>query len=93
MHSRLREMCEFLEYDGADYRHLPPNGGPDDLVVLWKRSPGRRTLPGRARGVVRAQLQESSAVLRESESRILKELKDRKDPRELKWPGGKAGRG
>ena len=93
MHSRLREMCEFLEYDGADYRHLPPNGGPDDLVVLWKRSPGRRTLPGRARGVVRAQLQEPPAVLRESESRILKELKDRKDPRELKWPGGKAGRG
>ena len=27
MHSRLHEMCEFLEYDGADYRHLPPNGG------------------------------------------------------------------
>src|SRR3954469_22642282 len=56
MHSRLREMCEFLEYDGADYRHMPPNGGADDLVVLWKRSPQRRALPGRTRGVARAQL-------------------------------------
>jgi DNA replication protein DnaC len=94
MHSRLREMCEFLEYDGADYRHMPPNGGPDDLTVLWKRSPNRRTLPGRTRGVARAQLQpSSSSIVRESEARILNELKDRKDPRELKWPGGKAGRG
>ena len=92
MHSRLREMCEFLEYDGADYRHMPPNGGPDDLVVLWKRSPNRRTLPGRTRGVARAQLGEST-LLADSESKILKELKDRKDPRDLKWPGGKAGRG
>src|SRR5205085_10686639 len=24
IHSRLHEMCEFLELDGADYRHLPP---------------------------------------------------------------------
>ena len=32
IHSRLHEMCEFLEYDGADYRHLPPNGGMDDLL-------------------------------------------------------------
>ena len=29
IHSRLHEMCEFLKYDGADYRHLPPNGGPE----------------------------------------------------------------
>ena len=36
MHSRLHEMCEFLEYDGADYRQLPPNGGVDDLLTLWK---------------------------------------------------------
>jgi DNA replication protein DnaC len=56
IHSRLHEMCEFLEYDGADYRHLPPNGGVEDLVMLWKRSPGRRTLPARSKGPVRAQL-------------------------------------
>ena len=49
-------MCDFLEYDGADYRHLPPNGGVDDLVTLWKRVAGRRSLPTRAKGPVRAQL-------------------------------------
>jgi hypothetical protein len=31
-------------------------------------------------------------VLKESEARVMKEIRDRKDPRELKWPGGKAGR-
>ena len=72
MHSRLHEMCEFLEYEGGDYRMMPANGGPDDLVTLWKKSRARRTtLPSRAQGPARAQLRE---------------------PRELKWPGGKAGR-
>ena len=33
-------MCEFLEYDGGDYRMLPANGGPDDLATLWKREEG-----------------------------------------------------
>lgn len=56
IHSRLHEMCDFLEYDGADYRHLPPNGGVDDLVAMWKVKPSRRTLPARAKGPVRAQL-------------------------------------
>src|SRR3954454_14369553 len=55
IHSRLHEMCEFLEYDGADYRHLPPNGGVDDLVTMWKVKPSRRTLPARAKGPIRAQ--------------------------------------
>ena len=55
LHSRLFEMCEFLEYDGADYRHLPPNGGADDLFNLWKAQP-RRRLPGKTAGQVRAQL-------------------------------------
>ena len=36
MRSRLHEMCEFVEMDGADYRELPVNGGVDDLVTLWK---------------------------------------------------------
>ena len=55
MHSRLREMCEFLEYDGPDYRFLPPNGGPDDLYKLWKEQP-RRKLPVRTTVRARAQL-------------------------------------
>jgi DNA replication protein DnaC len=56
IHSRLHEMCEFLEYDGADYRHLPPNGGVDDLLAMWKVKPNRRALPARAKGPIRAQL-------------------------------------
>jgi DNA replication protein DnaC len=82
MYSRLQEMCDFLEYDGADYRHLPPNGGVTDLVTLWKLAPSRRTLPARTRGPARAQW---------NESKVQRELETRKDPRELKWPGGKLG--
>jgi DNA replication protein DnaC len=64
IHSRLHEMCEFLEYDGADYRHLPPNGGVDDLVMLWQRNPRRRaTLPPRAKGPIRAQLKQPAREL------------------------------
>ena len=57
LHSRLREMCEFLEYDGPDYRNLPPNAGADDLYKLWKAQP-RRKLPARAQGQARAQLKQ-----------------------------------
>jgi DNA replication protein DnaC len=55
LHSRLREMCEFLEYDGPDYRNLPPNAGADDLFIQWKAQP-RRKLPARSQGQARAQL-------------------------------------
>jgi DNA replication protein DnaC len=75
MHSRLHEMCDFLEYDGGDYRMMPANGGPDDLATLWKRNRGRRALPSRATRPARAQLG------REREPR---------EARELNWPGGKA---
>ncbi len=36
MYSRMHEMCDFIDYGGADYRLLPPNGGVDDLIALWK---------------------------------------------------------
>ena len=55
LHSRLKEMCEFLEYDGPDYRQQPPNIGADDLYKLWKAQP-RRKLPARSQGQARAQL-------------------------------------
>jgi DNA replication protein DnaC len=76
IHSRLHEMCDFLEYDGADYRLLPPNGGPDDLLMEWKRSRSatpRRTLPARSKGPIRAQLRQPGPS------------------RDLGWTGGKAG--
>jgi DNA replication protein DnaC len=76
LHSRLREMCEFLEYDGPDYRNLPPNGGAEELYMLWKAQP-RRKLPARAQGQARAQLKSRR--------------QDRPDRADLKWSGGKAG--
>jgi DNA replication protein DnaC len=61
IHSRLHEMCDFLEYDGADYRHLPPNGGVDDLMALWQRHP-RRRLPASTRTKAKAQLRGSDTA-------------------------------
>ena len=55
LHSRLQEMCEFLEYDGPDYRNLPPNVAPEDLYKLWKGKP-RGKLPVRSTSQARAHL-------------------------------------
>jgi hypothetical protein len=49
-------MCEFLEFDGADFRHAPPNAGGDDLLTMWKAK--RRTLPTRAKGQIRAHMKQ-----------------------------------
>lgn len=76
MRSRLHEMCEFIDLDGADYRELPPNGGVDDLITLWKmRSKAARkpSLPSRSTGQARAQIRE------------------RDGKADLKWSGGRAG--
>jgi DNA replication protein DnaC len=78
IHSRLHEMCEFLEWDGADFRHLPTNPGAEDMLMAWKRkaqTPGaKRALPARAKGPIRAQL-------KPAEGR----------GGDLGWSGGKAG--
>ena len=76
MRSRLHEMCELLDLDGADYRQLPPNGGVDDLVTLWKlrtKASRKTTLPSRSAGQARAQMRE------------------RDGKADLKWSGGRAG--
>ena len=76
MRSRLHEMCEFVEMDGADYRELPVNGGVDDLIALWKTR-RKVTLPSPRNGrQARAQLREPAA---------------RDGRADLKWPGGRAG--
>ena len=75
LHSRLREMCEFLEFDGPDYRDLPPNADAEDIYKLWKAQP-RRKLPSRASASARAQVREPSV---------------RDGKADLKWPGGRAG--
>jgi hypothetical protein len=56
MHSRLYEMCEFVEFEGADYRHRPTNAGPDDLLTMWKMNRGRTRLPARSAGQMKAHL-------------------------------------
>ena len=35
MHSRLRGMCEFLDYDGPDYRDFEFTPDGDDLARIW----------------------------------------------------------
>lgn len=80
MRSRLHEMCEFLDLDGADYRELPPNGGTDDLVALWRmrQKPGGSRLPAKASAPLRAKLREGDRAPGIAAP-------------ELKWPGGRAG--
>ena len=58
MHSRLREMCEFLEYGGPDYREFEYRPTGKDLLQRWKAQPRRRLLPGRATTRARAQLKQ-----------------------------------
>ena len=64
MHSRLYEMCDFLEYDGADFRHRPPNAGPDDLAAMWKMQSRAAALPRKSGGQVRAQVRDGRGDIR-----------------------------
>jgi DNA replication protein DnaC len=68
MRSRLHEMCEFIQMDGADYRELPTNGGVDDLVTLWKMR--KKSLPAPRGGrQARAQLRDGKGDLKWSGGR------------------------
>ena len=75
MHSRLREMCDFLEYAGPDYRDFEYPPSSEDLFQRWKDQKGhaRRRLPRRTSARARAQLREKDGQL------------------DLGWAGGKAG--
>jgi DNA replication protein DnaC len=76
MRSRLHEMCEFVQMDGADYRERPVNAGPEDLMSMWKMRKKELPLPSRASRQARAHLKDS----RGGEHRG-----------DLKWSGGRAG--
>ena len=68
MRSRLHEMAEFLVLDAADYRELPANGGPDDLMTMWKMR--KKTLPSPRSGrQARAQLRDGKGDLKWSGGR------------------------
>lgn len=81
MRSRLHEMCEFIDLDGADYRELPPNGGEEDLRALWshrRKHPQATALPVKASAPMRAKLREGVGSPGIAAP-------------DLKWPGGRAG--
>src|SRR4029453_11546098 len=73
MRSRLHEMCEFVQMDGADYRELPLNGGVGDFIPLGKLRK-KPPPPPRAGRQARAQLRDPSV---------------RDGRADLKWPGGR----
>lgn len=78
LHSRLREMCEFLEYEGPDYRRdfeFPPTA--DALHQKWKMGPRRKTVDPRGKLPERAS---KSARARMPEGQL-----------GLGWTGGRAG--
>lgn len=65
MHSRLREMCEFLEYDGPDYRDFEYPPSSEDLTHAWeaKKAKPRPKLPARTSTRARARLKGGGADL------------------------------
>ncbi len=78
--SRLIEMCDWVEIQGADIREVGPHASSDDIARWKATSPASpenvdksSKLPPRARGQARAQLRPS------------------KGDADLKWTGGRAG--
>lgn len=60
MHSRLMEMCEFLEWSGPDYRTFDHRPDAESLYQAWKSQP-RPRLPLKTSSRARAQLREGRA--------------------------------
>jgi DNA replication protein DnaC len=78
--SRLIEMCDWVEIQGADIREVGPDASPSDIARWKATSPASpenldksSKLPSRARSQVRAQLRPS------------------RSDADLKWTGGKGG--
>jgi DNA replication protein DnaC len=71
MRSRLHEMCDFVDLDGADYREAPTNAGDEDLLALWKlqRQRGGRRMPAGRPVPAKAQLKEPKLDLKWSGGR------------------------
>lgn len=78
--SRLKEMCDWVEIQGADVREVGPHASAEDIGRWQKQSPASpenvrksQGLPPKSKGMARARLRESGTQY------------------ELKWSGGKAG--
>lgn len=76
IHSRLHEMCQFIEIRSYDFRKAGDDVSPEALVQLEKRgrSVAESGLPSRGKPI-RARLREPA----------------RDGRADLKWPGGRAG--
>ena len=89
MHSRLREMCEFLEYGGPDFRSFPGPPTREQLEAKWSRQPARdpseeARKPAHERLPVQASRRARAGLGKRA--RETGQL-------ELGWTGGKAGTG
>ena len=62
LHSRLHEMCEFLDYHGPDYREFERPPTADDLSQAARLNP-RRRLPKRTTARARARIPEGQLDL------------------------------
>jgi DNA replication protein DnaC len=78
--SRLIEMCDWVEIQGADVREVGPHASPDD-IARWKA-----TSPASPENV-----DKSSKLPPRSRSQARAQLRPSKGDGELKWSGGKGG--
>ena len=62
LYSRFREMCEFLEYDGPDYREFEHPPTAENLYEKWKMG-SRRRLPKKTSTRARARMPEGQLEL------------------------------
>ena len=85
MHSRLREMCEFLEFDGPDYRNFEHRPTAHDLARRWKHRP-RHRLPAQAGTVAKARAGGYGGHRKTRSAGKSEQL-------DLGWGGGRAGNG
>lgn len=71
MRSRLHEMCDFLDLEGADYRMLVPNEGVAALKRNWaeRQMRGKLDQAGRSHRPAKAQLRDGKADLKWSGGR------------------------
>jgi DNA replication protein DnaC len=76
MRSRLHEMCDFLDLEGADYRMLLPNEGAPALKRNWEE----RRMRGKLDHVAARGNRQAKAQLRGGDGKA-----------DLKWSGGRAG--
>ena len=84
MHSRLREMCEFLEFDGPDYRGFEDRRPtPDELAQSWKLRP-RHRLPAKSGNVAKMRYANPGRHRRKRQTGENEQL-------DLGWGGGRAG--